>query len=100
MNFRDYGMNTANDVVREIANDIRVSTEKVILEQLNDFISRGLIVIESTQPILVQDPTSASLKIVQHVKLTLKDKEYIVKLEEENKRLNQLVSNLEEYFKK
>lgn len=87
-------------IVQEVSRQLEQKKDNAILEQLNDFISRGLIVIESTQPILTRESDSYKIVVSQQVKLTLKDKEYIEKLEEENKRLNQLVSNIQEYFKK
>lgn len=84
-------MNDMNSIVKELAHDIHAATEKEILDQLNDFVSRGLIVIEMTQPVLVQDWNSHVIKVSQKVKLTLKDKEYIEKLEKENQEMKDLL---------
>lgn len=84
MNFASSSYNDMNSVVKQVARDIHIATENAILDQLNDFVSRGLIVIESSQPVLVQDPFSNQVLIKQAVRLTLKDKEYIETLEKEN----------------
>jgi hypothetical protein len=44
-----------------------------------------------TQPILVQDYTSTKIEVRQQVRLTLKDKEYIEKLEKENQEMKDLL---------
>ena len=84
-------MNNMECVVKELTHDIHQATEKAMLDQLNDFVSRGLIVVEMTQPILVQDFNSSEIKIQQQVRLTLKDKEYILKLEKENQEMKDLL---------
>jgi hypothetical protein len=87
-----YGTTTASDVARAAAKQ----TEHLILEQLNDFVSRGLLVIELGPMSFYRDVTTPdyTLKISQSVKLVLKDKEYIEKLEAKNKELNEIVAKL------
>src|SRR4051812_42730601 len=74
---------TATDVAREVAKQ----TESIILEQLNDFIKRGLIEIESGPISFVDENPFEGHKITirQSVRLRLKDREYIERLESENK---------------
>lgn len=86
-------------VVKELYRDIHEATEKGVLDQLNDFVKRGLIVVEMTQPVLVQDMHSTEIKIQQYVKLTLKDKEYIEKLEKENQEMKDLLETIETNWK-
>lgn len=90
-----YTMTDMGMVVKELARDIHEATEKAMLEQLNDFVSRGLIVVEMTQPILIQDMYSPEIRISQQVKLTLKDKEYILKLEKENQEMKDLLEAID-----
>lgn len=91
-----YGrMTDMQTVVKEIARDIHQATEKAMLDQLNDFVKRGLIVVEMTQPVLVQDLHTPEIRIQQYVKLTLKDKEYIEKLEKENQEMKDLLGAIE-----
>lgn len=59
------------------------------MEQLNEFISRGLIIVELTQPTFVHSPDSTKVEIRQSCKLVLKDQEYIQDLERENKALKE-----------
>lgn len=63
------------------------NAENSIAAQLNEFIKRGLIVVEMNESQLVQIPQSDSIEVRQAVKLKLKDQEYIEKLEAENKEL-------------
>ena len=68
-------------------NQIMRQKENLILAQLNDFISRGLLVIEQGPMSLVRALDSDKIELRQEIKLTLKDKEYIQKLEAENAEL-------------
>jgi len=98
-----YGKGPTNDlnmIVREISYDIQRATEDGILEQLNDFISRGLITIEITTPQLIQDYGSTKIRVSQSVKVLLKDKEYIETLEKENKELKDLLTRMNDLVSK
>lgn len=71
----------ASDLMKRVAK----ATELSILEQMNEFVKRGLIVIEQVGPTLYEDPTQPyTLKVHTSVKLKLKEQEYIEKLEREN----------------
>jgi len=87
------------DSISKVVADIGKQQENIILGQLNDLIKRGLLVIESTQPTLVQDPDSTKILLRQSVKLTLKDIEYIQSLEEENKKLKEKLLSIETALK-
>ena len=63
--------------------------ESLILEELNDLISRGLLVVEETRPVMTRSPIADKIEITQGVRLVLKDQEYISKLEAENKELKE-----------
>jgi hypothetical protein len=71
----------ANNLASEIAEKAAKQTESMILQQLNDFISRGLIAVQQTVPQFVRSFDSDVVEIRQSVTLVLKDKEYIEKLE-------------------
>lgn len=80
-------------------NDIQVkmaaATDNLILQQLNEFISRGLIIVEFLQPQMVRDIDSPQIKICQAIRLVLKDQEYIQKLEQRVLDLeNTLISSI------
>ena len=88
-----------------ITKDLMQQKEDIILEQLNELVSRGLLVVESTRPVLVQDSRfdlNAPYKITlqQKVKLVLKDQEYIKKLEKENAEYLDLISRLNLAFER
>jgi len=90
--------NEASDIAREVAKQ----TEAEILTQLNDLVSRGLLILERTEPVLVEEDNH-KFTVRMKVKLTLKDKEYIEKLETENKELRKKLENtrniIREYLK-
>lgn len=78
----------------EVGHEISKQTENSILNQLNDFIKKDLIVLKKGPMSFVQDRDSHTVKIEQTVELCLKDKEYIVKLEEENKILKEEIKSI------
>ncbi|HRT83956.1 MAG TPA: hypothetical protein P5523_04895 [Bacteroidales bacterium] len=77
---RVYDYTEATGFIREVAEQ----TESLLLEQLSDLLSRGLLVVEKTEPVLTQDHSTGKVQIHQKINLTLRDKEYIEKLEKEN----------------
>ncbi len=89
-------MTTISNIATQIARQAADATETAILEQLNDFVSRGLIELKLGPQVITQDMHSAKLNIAQSVSLVLKDKEYIEKLETENKQLKELIKKMKE----
>lgn len=97
-------MYTTDSLVNKVTKDLLKQKENLLMEQLNDFVSRGLIVIEETAPSFIKeddllDPSSYKITLRQTVRLVLKDKEYIEKLEAENKELKESVKQLEANIK-
>lgn len=88
----------------KLAKDMAAKAEASILEQLSDFVSRGLIAVEHGPMLITEgwdrtknrfDSPSAPgyiLNVSQTVKLRLKDREYIEKLEKENLELRNLLA--------
>lgn len=68
---------------------IAKATEKSLLAQLNDFISRGLIVVEYGEHSFVQHYDRNEITYSRSVNLRLKDREYIEELEAENVKLKE-----------
>lgn len=84
-------MNVQINEMSKIIADIMHQEENLILVQLQDLIKRGLLVVERGPAILVEDFMSNNIQLRQTITLTVKDKEYIEKLERENHELkNQL----------
>lgn len=85
-----------NESLERIANQISQHTERVILEQLNELLKRGLLVLERgpMQLSMSKDPVTYEdrLQISQTVKLKLKDQEYIEALEKRVEQLQQLTA--------
>lgn len=76
-----------NTVVESVLRDLAYQKDQIIVDQLGDLLEKGLLVIESTQPVLVQEQDKNKLTLKQSVRLVLKDKEYIERLEKENAEL-------------
>jgi hypothetical protein len=58
--------------------------EAIIMTQLQDLIQKGILVVELGEMVFIQHAYKAEIELHQAVKLTLRDKEYIEKLEQEN----------------
>ena len=78
----------------EILDDLGKQKEAIILDQLGDMLKRGLLIVESTQPVLIKDEFSDKITLKQSIRLTLRDKEYIEKLEKENAEYKDLIERL------
>lgn len=85
-------IDSSDNLAQELIKQSAKKQEEYILSQLNEFISRGLIVVERTQVTFIRDEMSNEIKISQGIRLVLKDQEYIEKLEKENKELKNLIS--------
>lgn len=90
---RDQGSSQKSEIGM-IAKEISESVESAMLAQLNELLSRDLLVWESGQQMLVQDPTTNKLMVRIAGTLRLKDKEYIEQLEKENKEYKEIFSKL------
>lgn len=84
--------------IGKIMKDVLEQKEALILEQLNDFIKRGLIEIHETEPMFVQSHDLNKVELRQSVRLVLKDKEYIEKLERENSFYREQIADLKEWL--
>jgi len=91
-----------NKILNDSVDEIEKKVESELLSQLNDFISRGLIVVERSHPSLASSyedityPTPNTFKVELNtaVRLVLKDKEYIEKLESENKEFKKALESI------
>jgi len=96
-------MNTANHI-DGIIKDLMVQQEQLLLDQLGDLVSKGLLICERGPISMYEDVTRPySYKVSQQVKFVLKDKEYITKLEQENKELKEhlrLILHISDSLKK
>lgn len=86
----------------ELMTDLLKQKESIVLEQLNELISRGILVVEETQPVLVRDayPFTSSgepsrVRLQQSVRLTFKGHEYVERLEKENADLRRRLEVIE-----
>lgn len=84
-----------NQLIDQALRETAKQTELAILAQLNELISRGLLVVETEGPMIVQQMDymlDNKIQVGMRVKLKLKDQEYIERLEAENKELLELVN--------
>ena len=77
-----------------LSEKVAAETEKEIISQLNDFISRNLIEIQTGPLTFVQSMQTSTVEVRRSVKLVLKDKEYVEKLEKENSELKDLIAKI------
>lgn len=87
--------------INEVVKDIAKQTEDLLMEQLNELVSRGLIVIEQGPMTLIEEarqpftsPPGHRIRLCQTVRLVLKDQEYIEALEHRNKELEKLLEEI------
>lgn len=92
----DYLSRSMTDLMNQVASQ----QEAIMVEQLNELISRGLLVVEKTEPLFVTNNGYESndgykIEYRQKIRLLLKDQEYIEKLEKENKELKEQFQKLD-----
>jgi len=88
------------DSAMDVAREVSKATEASIVAQLNDFISRGLIEVKMGPMSFVRDSFHGNtVTVSQTCELVLKDKEYIERLENENKKLKELLFKMQEALK-
>lgn len=75
--------------LQKIVEKVSKAREETIMDQLNDFISRGLIEVQIIGSQFVRSADSNNVVFTESVRLVLKDKEYIEKLEKENAELKE-----------
>lgn len=94
--FMDHANRTAMEMVKQIS----AQKEALIMEQLNELISRGLLVVEQTEPVLIEeyDPMTnlPRVEFKQSIKLKLKDQEYIEQLERRVERAEAFMKKCQE----
>lgn len=78
--------NTDN-YIRGVLTDLLKQQENIVLGQLGELVTSGLIEVQTTAPVLVQEPMSDKLVLRQAVKLHFKGFERIQELEKENELL-------------
>ena len=85
-------------LVTDIVHEAIKQKENLILDQLTELVSRGLLVVEQTNPTLTRTYNHSSqqheVKLAQCIKLKLKDQEYIERLEAENKEYKEIIDTL------
>lgn len=76
-----------------LSKQVAAKTEAIILDQLNELISRGLLILHHMGPTMVLDENN-QLKVNIACKVLLKDQEYIERLEKENKELKEILKRI------
>jgi len=66
------------------------------LQQLGDLVKRGLLVVEETQPVLIQSDYPGHFTLQKAVRLKLRHQEYIEHLEVQNEQLRNEIRRMKE----
>lgn len=74
-----------------VMKEISDAKEKELMSQLNEIISRGLLVVEQTKMVLVKAVDSDKIEAQFGIRLVPKEFEYIKKLEAENQKLRDTI---------
>lgn len=93
-------MNYQTTHMLKTVQDIMSQKESIILNQLNDLISRGLLVVEEGTSVLTYSEHSSKIELNQSINLKLKDQDYIEQLERENKELKARLNIINDKFTK
>lgn len=84
-------MGNIEAVVNEISRDI----EDAVLRQISHLISTGAILVERYPYHLVMSPSSTEVRLMQGIKLSLKDQNYIEVLKKELKEAQDTIKAYE-----
>jgi len=91
MRMDQFKENPMDEMMSKLSKKVAWDSQQEIIRQLDDFVSRGLIHVEETHGTLSRHMDDVSGKMtltyIHGVKLVLKDREYIVELEEKVKKL-------------
>lgn len=90
---------SVDKMMADLQDKMASATDNMILQQLNEFVSRGLIAVETSNPVLIKSTRSEDIKVCQSVRLVLKDKEYIKRLEIQNEKLQEQLDKIKQMFK-
>lgn len=84
------------DIIDSITRELYRQKDNLILEQLGDLVSKGLLICEEGPMSIYQDMSKPGhhYNLAQEVRFVLKDKEYITKLETENKELRETIERI------
>ena len=81
------------------AKTIAEKKDSIILEQLNELIIRGLLIVELTEPTITTVELFATrettIQVSQQCRLVLKDQEYIEKLEKRCEKLSSRIGRID-----
>lgn len=94
MEINSYNFAFASEIIKDLA----AQQERIILEQLDGLVEKGLLVIEQAQPVLIKNSHSNKIEVSQKIRLALRDKEYIERLEKENAELKRRLEMIERAF--
>jgi len=82
--------------ISEIANDIAKQSDRILLDQLGELITKGLLEVQYGPLLLTQSPYEDKLQVGRSISLKLKDREYIERLEKKIDTLEQAILKLTE----
>jgi len=86
-------------IVRNVLLDAARMKDNLILAQLNDLIQTGVLLIETTEPVLVTEPYENKVSLRQAIRLTFKGADVLAALQKENEDLRRRITTIEDAVK-
>jgi len=88
--------NEHDQFMRKLIDDLYKQQEELLLTSIKDLVTSGLLIIEKTPLQIFQSPDSDGYKLEfkEGIRLVVKDKDYIKKLETENKELKEKLDKI------
>lgn len=86
--------------IQDALTELSRQRDNLIVDQLNQLIAQGLLIVECTQPVLVRDSGSDTVRLTEAVRLKLRDQEIIDELRNENARLKEDLAEFKQFIKK
>ena len=80
--------------IKTLMHDAAQQKEKILVNQINELVSRGLLVIEQGEMQFVRLEHEEKIEMRQNCRIVLKDQEYIEKLEAQVDRLKKVMNQL------
>jgi hypothetical protein len=95
---------STSDMLKAVNKAATEQTEAIILEQLGELVTRGLLVVEETKPMITMEHRNAddagyTFRMTRAIRLVLKDQEYIERLEKEIADLTNRLLDVNNHFK-
>lgn len=89
-----FDLSSMDNIVEAVSRELLTVQNNIILQQLNDMIKEGILIIESTQPVLVQMAQTYEVEVRQAIRLTFRGAEEFQNLKDENQQLKEQLQSV------